>query len=119
MKGKILSDEHKLKISNGLLNKQKSNDNWTIGQLDNWTIETKLKISLALKNHPSLTNSEKKYKPIILMDKDKNIIKTYKGVTIALKNLGIGQKRLKYIIENNLLYNDKYYLSYAPVNKNF
>jgi hypothetical protein len=44
---------------------------------------TKLKISLALKNHPSLTNSEKKYKPIILMDKDKNIIKTYKGVTIA------------------------------------
>jgi hypothetical protein len=24
MKGKILSDEHKLKISNGLLNKQKS-----------------------------------------------------------------------------------------------
>jgi NUMOD3 motif len=106
MKGKILSDEHKLKISNGLLNKQKS-------------IETKLKISLALKNHPSLTNSEKKYKPIILMDKDKNIIKTYKGVTIALKNLGIGQKRLKYIIENNLLYNDKYYLSYAPVNKIF
>ena len=53
------------------------------------------------------------------MDKDKNIIKTYKGVTIALKNLGIGQKRLKYIIENNLLYNDKYYLSYAPVNKKF
>jgi hypothetical protein len=53
------------------------------------------------------------------MDKDKNIIKTYKGVTIALKNLGIGQKRLKYIIENNLLYNDKYYLSYAPVNKIF
>ena len=26
------------------------------------------------------------------MDKDKNIIKTYKGVTIAWKNLGIGQK---------------------------
>jgi len=51
MKDKILSDEHKLKISNGLL-KQKS-------------IETKLKISLALKNHPSLTNSKKKYKPII------------------------------------------------------
>lgn len=44
MKGKILSDEHKLKISNGLLNKKKS-------------IETKLKISLALNNHPSLTNS--------------------------------------------------------------
>ena len=46
MKDKILSDEHKLKISNGLLKKQKS-------------IETKLKISLALKNHPYLTNSKK------------------------------------------------------------
>jgi hypothetical protein len=29
------------------------------------------------------------------MDKDKNIIKTYKGVTIALKNLGLGQKKIK------------------------
>ena len=53
------------------------------------------------------------------MDKDKNIIKKYKGVTIALKSLGIGPKRLKYLIENNLLYNDKYYLSYAPVNNFF
>jgi len=36
------------------------------------------------------------------MDKYKNIIKIYKGVTIALKFRYRKKKRLKYIIENNL-----------------
>jgi hypothetical protein len=41
--------------------------------------ETKLKISLALKNHPSLKFSYKKYKPIIMTDIKGNTIKTIPG----------------------------------------
>lgn len=43
--------------------------------------ETKLKIYLALKNHPSLKFSYKKYKPIIMTDINGNTIKTFKGDT--------------------------------------
>ena len=55
MKGRVLSEEHKLNISKSLLNKEKS-------------LETKLKISKSLINHPSLKNSEKKYKAIEMLD---------------------------------------------------
>jgi hypothetical protein len=66
MKGKSNSEIHKINISNGLLNKPKSE-------------ETKLKISLALKNHPSLKFSYKKYKPIIMTDIKGNTIKNSQG----------------------------------------
>jgi hypothetical protein len=62
MKGRKLSEIHKINISKSLLNK-------------NLSEETKLKISLSLKNHPSLKNYEKKYKPIIMTDINDNIIK--------------------------------------------
>jgi hypothetical protein len=59
VKGKRKSKIQKINISNGTvkaeLNKHKSE-------------ETKLKISLALKNHPSLKFSYQKYKPIIRTD---------------------------------------------------
>lgn len=63
MKGKKLSSRnparsytpggHKLKISKSLTDKKLSN-------------ETKLKISLSLKNNPSLKKSDKKYKPLVM-----------------------------------------------------
>jgi hypothetical protein len=39
----------------------------------------KIKISLALKNHPSLKFSYKKYKPIIMTYINGNTIKTFQG----------------------------------------
>jgi len=74
MKGKRKSEIHKINISKykqGLimLNKPKSE-------------ETKLKISLALKIHPSLKFSYKKYKPIIMTDINGNTIKTFQGVGV-------------------------------------
>jgi hypothetical protein len=72
--------------------------------------ETKLKIFLALKNHPSLKFSYKKYKPIIMTDIIGNTIKTFPGVT--LKELNLSQNKFKDIIVNKKLYLQKYYLKY-------
>jgi hypothetical protein len=47
--------------------------------------ETKFKISLALKNHPSLKFSYKKYKPIRMTDFNGNSIQTFQGVGVTLK----------------------------------
>jgi len=99
LKGTKKSELHKLKISKGLTNKKKSN-------------ETKLKISLALKNNPNLKNPDKKYKPLVMTDKDNNIIKTFKGVLITQKELKLSQKKLKDIIENKELYLSKYYIKF-------
>jgi hypothetical protein len=74
--------------------------------------ETKLKISLALKNHPSLKFSYKKYKPIIMTDIKGNTIKTFQGVGISLKELNLSQNKFKDIIVNKKLYLQKYYLKY-------
>jgi hypothetical protein len=66
--------------------------------------ETKLKISLALKNHPSLKFSYKKYKPIIMSDINGNTIKTFPGVGVTLKELNLSQNNFKDIIVNKKLY---------------
>jgi len=96
MKGRKLSEIHKINISKSLLNK-------------NLSEETKLKISLSLslKNHPSLKNYEKKYKPIIMTDINDNIIKTFKGVRITMKEFKISQNKLKDIIENKKIISTK------------
>lgn len=99
MKGKKLSEQHKLKISKSLTSKKLSN-------------ETKLKISSSLKNNPSLKKSDKKYKPLVMTDKDNNIIKTFKGVVITMKELKLSQKKLKGIIENKELYLEKFFIKY-------
>lgn len=99
MKGKKLSSLHKLKISKSLTDKKLSN-------------ETKLKISLSLKNNPNLKKTDKKYKPLVLTDKDNNIIKTFKGFVITMKELKLSQKKLKDIIDNRELYLEKFFIKY-------
>ena len=47
-----------------------------------------------------------------MLDKNLKVIKTFKGVTIALKELKIGQIKLKDIIDNNKLLYNEYYLRY-------
>ena len=74
MKGKKLSDQHKFLISKSLTNKKKSN-------------ETKLKISLSLKNNPNLKNYDKKYKPLVMTDKDNNIIKDKDNNMNSMNNI--------------------------------
>ena len=86
----------------------------------NRSIETKLKISLSLKNHPSLMKpmteeaklklSLKISKGIIMVDKNSNLIKTFKNTTSAMKELKIGHKNLKKYLDSTLLYNGLYYL---------
>lgn len=97
-KGKKLSLEHRKNISLGKL----GDKHQYYGQKR--TIETKLKISLSLKNHPSLTKplkEETKFKLslsnskiINLVDRDSNILKTFNQTTIALKELKISHKKL-------------------------
>ena len=110
----ILSDEHIKNISLG----KTGDKHHYFGK--NRSIETKLKISLSLKNHPSLMKpmteeaklklSLKFSKGIIMVDKDSNIIKTFKNTTSAMKELKIGHIKLKKYLENTLLYKDLYYL---------
>lgn len=45
-----------------------------------------------------------------MLDKDLNIIKTFKSTTIAMKELKIGHSSLKGYLDNNLLYRDLYHL---------
>ena len=45
-----------------------------------------------------------------MVDKDSNIIKTFKNTTSAMKELEIGHIKLKGYLDNNVLYNDLYYL---------
>jgi hypothetical protein len=72
VKGKRKSEIHKINISNGNL-LMKDNEQLNKPKSE----ETKLKISLALKIHPSLKFSYKKYKPIIMTDIIGNTIKTF------------------------------------------
>lgn len=70
--------------------------------------ETKLKIYLALKIHPSLKFSYKKYKPVIMTDIKFNNIKTLQGVVLTLKELNLSLNKFKDIIVNKFLYLHKY-----------
>lgn len=113
-KGVKLSEEHIKNISLGKLGEKHHN----FGK--NLSIETRLKISSSLKNHPSLMKpmgekakliiSKKNSRDIIMVDKDLNIIKTYKNTRTAMKELKIGNLKLKDYLDNNLLYKDLYYL---------
>jgi phosphopantothenate synthetase len=47
-----------------------------------------------------------------MTDINDNIIKTFKGVMITMKELKISQNKLKNIIENKKLYQQKYYFKY-------
>ena len=67
------------------------------------TKEAKLKLSL------------KKSKGIIMVDKDSNLIKTFKNTTSAMKELKIGHISLKNYLDSTLLYNDLYYLKSVSV----
>ena len=69
------------------------------------TEEAKLKLSL------------KNSKGIIMVDKDSNLIKTFKSTTSVMKELKIGHKKLKEYLDNNLLYNDLYYLKSVCVRR--
>ena len=84
-KGMILSKEHIKNISLGKLGVK----HHYFGK--NRSIKTRLKISLSLKNHPSLMKpmteeaklklSLKNSKAIIMIDKNLNVIKTFKNTT--------------------------------------
>ena len=116
----ILSDEHIKNISLGKI----GGKHHYFGK--NRSIETKLKISSTLKNHPSLMKpmteeaklklSLKNSKGVIMVDKDFNIIKNFKNTTSAMKELKIGHIKLKRYLDNNVLYNELYYLKsvYLP-----
>lgn len=113
-KGITLSEQHIKNISLGKLGEK----HHYFGK--NRSIETKLKISLTLKNNPSLMKpmteeaklklSLKNSKGIVMLDKDLNIIKTFKNTTLAMKELNIGHLKLKSYLDKDLLYNDLYYL---------
>jgi group I intron endonuclease len=114
-KGIKLSEEHKKNISLGKLGDKHHYFGKKRGSL---SMNTKLKMSLALKNHPSLTKPKteemksKLSKEIILTDKDNNIIKIFKGTIIAMKELKITHKKLKDYLNNNKLYKEQFYIKY-------
>jgi hypothetical protein len=47
-----------------------------------------------------------------MTDQDNNIIKTFKGFVITMKELKLSQKKLKDIIENRELYLEKFFIKY-------